>query len=282
METRLLQIEPCEASSHQARPGRPCHGDGSPDYSVVVPVYNEADNIGPLCRAALEQLAGNYELLIVYDFDADSTLPALAALPADAKPAHLRTVHNTLGRGVRFAIEAGMRSARAPVVLVTMADLSDDFASVPEMIRKAAAGADVVSGSRYMRGGRQEGGPWLKGLLSRTAGLTLHWLTGLPTHDPTNSFKAYRKDFLDRTVIESEAGFALGIELTVKAHFTGGRVEEVPASWRDRTAGKSRFKLLKWLPMYLRWYLWALRERWLGRFFSQKNKLRAPSVGARP
>ncbi|HEX4125188.1 MAG TPA: hypothetical protein VHY37_10720, partial [Tepidisphaeraceae bacterium] len=115
----------------------------------------------------------------------------------------------------------------------------------------------------YMKGGKQIGGPKLKGLLSRTAGLTLYWLTGLPTHDPTNSFKAYRKEFLDRTPIESTAGFCLGLELTVKAHFAGAKVEEVPASWQDRTAGTSRFKLMKWLPMYLHWYFLAFRKRWL-------------------
>jgi hypothetical protein len=87
---------------------------------------------------------------------------------------------------------------------------------------------------------------------------------GLPTRDPTNSFKAYRRDFLERTPIESAAGFSLGLELTVKAHFAGERVEEIPATWRDRTAGESRFRLMAWLPLYLRWYFWALRKRWLG------------------
>jgi dolichol-phosphate mannosyltransferase len=235
-----------------------------PDYSVVIPVYNEGPNIAALCKAALQQLPGNYELLICYDFPQDNTLPALEALPANEKPPGLRLVHNTLGKGVRFAIDAGMRAARGPVVLVTMADLSDDFSRVSEMVSRAAAGADVVSGSRYMAGGHQIGGPKIKGFLSRTAGLTLHWLTGLPTRDPTNSFKAYRRDFLERTPIESDAGFCLGLELTVKAHFGGGRVEEVPATWQDRTAGQSRFKLVKWLPKYLRWYLWALRRRWIG------------------
>jgi glycosyltransferase involved in cell wall biosynthesis len=234
------------------------------EYSVVVPVFNEAANIGAFCKAAREQLPGKYELLICYDFDEDSTLPAYANLAPGDKPAHVRLVRNSLGRGVRYAIEAGMRAAEAPVVIVTMADLSDEFSKVGEMVARAAAGSDVVSGSRYMKGGKQIGGPWFKGLLSRTAGLTLYWLTGLPTHDPTNSFKAYRSDFLRRTPIESEAGFCLGLELTVKAHFGGGRVEEVPAVWQDRTAGESRFKLMKWLPMYLRWYLWAFRRRWFG------------------
>jgi glycosyltransferase involved in cell wall biosynthesis len=234
------------------------------EYSVVVPVYNEGANIADFCRAAREKLPGNYEVLICYDFDEDNTLPAIAKIPDDQKPANLRLIRNRLGRGVRWAIEAGMREARGPVVLVTMADLSDDFAPVGEMVGKAAAGAAVVSGSRYMAGGKQIGGPKIKGLLSRTAGLTLHWFTGLPTHDPTNSFKAYRRDFLEKTKIESTAGFCLGLELTVKAHFSGQKVDEIPAVWSDRTAGTSRFKLVKWLPKYLRWYLWAMRKRWIG------------------
>ena len=235
-----------------------------PDYSVVVPVFNEEKNIGAFVKAAKAELAGNYELLICYDFDADNTLPALAAIPDDQKPAGLRLVRNSLGRGVRYAIEAGMRAATAPVVLVTMADLSDDFSSVKEMVSRAAGGADVVCGSRYMPGGAQIGGPKIKGLLSRTAGMTLYWLAGLPTHDPTNSFKAYRREFLLKTPIESPAGFCLGLELTVKAHFSGGRVEEVPAIWRDRSAGESRFRLLKWMPAYLHWYFYALQRRWIG------------------
>jgi hypothetical protein len=231
---------------------------------VVVPVFHEAENIGPFCRAARDQLPAGYELLVCYDVPDDSTLPALAALPADAKPEDVRPIHNTLGRGARWAIEAGMRAARGPVVLVTMVDLSDDYGVAEEMVARAEGGAAVVCASRYMRGGRQIGGPPLKGLLSRVAGVSLHWLAGLPTHDPTNSFKAYRRDFLQRTPIESTAGFCLGLELTAKAHFAGERVEEVPATWRDRSAGESRFRLFAWLPLYLHWYFWALRRRWLG------------------
>jgi dolichol-phosphate mannosyltransferase len=185
-------------------------------------------------------------------------------VPEAEKPVLVRLVRNDLGRGVRYAIEAGMRAARAPVVIVTMVDLSDDYRIVEDMVARAEAGAAVVCPSRYMRGGRQIGGPWLKNLLSRTAGVTLHWMAGVPTRDATNSFKAYRRDFLERTPIESTAGFSLGLELVVKAHFSGARVEEIPATWYDRAAGESRFRLAAWLPLYLRWYLWALRKRWLG------------------
>jgi hypothetical protein len=126
------------------------------------------------------------------------------------------------------------------------------------MVRRADNGAAVVCASRYMRGGSQIGGPRLKGWLSRAAGLSLHRLAGIPVHDPTNSFKAYRRDFLKQTPIESTAGFSLGMELTLKAHFAGLRVEEVPARWRDRSAGQSRFRLWAWAPLYLRWYFWAI------------------------
>lgn len=231
-------------------------------YSIVLPVFNEGPNIAAFCRAARRELPEGYELLVCYDFDADNTLPALATLPPDEKPRVVRLVKNDLGRGVRYAIEAGMRAARADVVVVMMADLSDDLSKVDEMVRLAEAGADVVCASRYMRGGQQIGGPLLKRILSRAAGLTLHGLAGLPTHDPTNSFKAYRSDFLRRTTIQSTAGFVLGLELTVRAHFGGGKVAEVPATWRDRAAGQSRFRLFAWLPHYLHWYFWALRRRW--------------------
>lgn len=251
------------ASVGAARPKaglQPC----SLRYSVVVPVFNEADNIGPLCRAARAELPPGYELLICYDFEEDSTLPALARLAAEEKPANIRLIRNRLGKGVRYAIEAGMREARAPVVVVTMADLSDELSKVGEMVAKIESGADVVAASRYVPGGQQIGGPRLKGLLSRLAGVTLHWLAGLPIRDPTNSFKAYRREFLERTPIESTAGFCLALELTVKAHFASGRVEEVPATWQDRSAGQSRFRLWRWLPKYLYWYFWAIRRRWLG------------------
>ncbi|HXI58237.1 MAG TPA: glycosyltransferase [Polyangia bacterium] len=235
---------------------------GSLRFSLVVPVFNEGANIGAYCRAARQHLSGPYELLIVYDFPEDDTLPALAALGPDEKPELVRVVKNDLGRGVRYAIEVGMRAARAPVVVVSMADLSDDLPKLAEMVDRAARGAAVVCATRYSRGGKQVGGPVLKGLLSRAAGVSLHLLAGLPTTDPTNSFKAYRRDFIEKTPIESTAGFCLGLELTVKAHFGGHGVEEVPATWTDRMAGESRFKLVKWLPHYIKWYLWAFRQRY--------------------
>jgi hypothetical protein len=171
-------------------------------------------------------------------------------------------VRNDLGRGVLNAIRAGIAAATADVVIITMADLSDDLAVVPRMVELIRGrGYDIVCASRYMRGGRQIGGPWLKGLMSRAAGLSLYWLGGLPVHDATNAFRAYRRELLASIPIESTGGFEYSLELTAKAHSRGARIAEVPSTWRDRTAGESRFKLRAWLPKYLKWYRYALTHR---------------------
>ena len=160
-------------------------------------------------------------MLVVYDFDEDNTLPALREL-APRYPGVV-AVKNTLGRGVVNAVRAGFAAATAEVVVVTMADLSDDVAIVPRMVELIRdEGYDIVCASRYMRGGRQIGGPRLKRFLSRTAGVSLYWLAGWPTHDATNAFRAYRRSVLTAIPIESRGGFAYSLEITAKAHAAAG------------------------------------------------------------
>ncbi len=93
------------------------------------------------------------------------------------------------------------------------------------------------------------------------AGLSLRWVRGLPTHDATNAFKIYDRAMVKSFEIESRGGFELNLELTVKAFLAGYRITEVPSTWRDRSQGQSRFRLWKWLPSYLRWYLYAFRRK---------------------
>ena len=231
----------------------------APELSIVIPVYNEPDNIGPTLRRISEQVSTPHEILVVYDFDADTTVPVVRELQPSLPSVRLH--RNDLGRGVLNAMKAGIAGSDAPLILITMADGSDEMDRVDEMVRLADAGAVVVAGSRYMKGGRQIGGQMLKRLLSRAAGLSLHWLARVPIHDATNNFKLYRRDFLDSVTIESTGGFELAIELTAKATLAGHRLAEVPTTWRDRTAGESRFNFRAWLPRYLRWYLHIYRGR---------------------
>jgi glycosyltransferase involved in cell wall biosynthesis len=233
--------------------GRQNLTDETPALSVVVPVYNEGENVVATLRGVVEQTRTRpLEVLVVYDFDEDTTVPVVQRLRSELP--ELRLHKNTLGRGVLNAMKSGLRAARAQYVIITMGDGSDNPADIDPMYAQAKDGADVVAGSRYMRGGRQIGGPLLKRTMSRTAGLSLHWLGGLPVHDATSNFRLYSKRLLNQVTIESVGGFELGLELTVKAYRLRMRVAEVPTTWRDRTAGTSRFKLWQWLPRYLHWY----------------------------
>lgn len=235
----------------------------APVLSMVMPVFKEGEAVEPVIRTLTAGVGTTHEILVVYDFDEDPTVPVIDRLSSELPT--VRGHRNDLGRGVLNAMKAGIAASRGEFVLVTMADGSDEPAIVDSMVARARAGADVVAASRYMPGGRQIGGPRLKRLMSRAAGLSLHWFAGVPTHDPTNNFKLYSKRFLDTVRIDSTAGFELALELTVKATIDGRRVDEVPTTWRDRTAGESNFKLRKWLPHYLRWYGRAFIGRWLRR-----------------
>jgi dolichol-phosphate mannosyltransferase len=242
----------------RARKSR-AEADNDRRVSVVIPVYNEGENIQVCVRRLTEALAQTpHELIVCYDFDEDSTLPALAAMPD--RPPTVRLVRNSLGKGVANALIAGFAAARGDVVVTSMADLSDPPSVIPLMATKIREeGADIVSGSRYMPGGSQTGGPRLKTLISRTAGLSLHYVGRLPTHDATTNFRAYSRRFLEDVAVESVLGFEVGLELTTKAHLLGYRIDEVPSSWEDRTAGTSKFDLVGWLPAYLHWYGRAMR-----------------------
>lgn len=228
--------------------------------TIVIPVYNEGDNIQKTLSELDGKVSVDAETWLVYDGEQDTTLPAARMLEGKTR-IPFRLVRNKYGRGALNAIKTGLEDAQSELIVVTMADLCDPPAVINELVAAAEReGADIVCASRYMKGGRQYGGPRFKGFLSHAAGLILCWFARLPTHDPTNSFKLYRKSFLNSVTIESTGGFELGIELVVKANAAGRKIVEVPTTWRDRMAGQSNFKLWKWLPHYLKWFFYAFRR----------------------
>ena len=239
------------------------------ELSIVIPVYNEADNIRPTLDALRRAAPPDSEILVVFDFPEDTTIPVVRELQPEMPNVHL--VHNDLGRGALNAIKTGFGAARGAYVLVTMADGSDDLSAIDTMLELARTGPAIVAPSRYMPGGKQLGGPLLKRTLSRLAGLSLHYVGRVGTHDATNNFKLYRRSFLDSVDIESTGGFELALELTTKAALNRERIVEVPTTWRDRTAGQSRFRLRAWLPRYLRWYLFLFRGRLVDIFRNRRK-----------
>lgn len=231
----------------------------TPQVSVVIPAYEEGQRIIPVLDRLFEAITLECEILVVVDMPEDSTAAVVESYPV-AEP-RLRMVINTYGRGPANAIRFGIHAATAPCVVVTMADGSDDPRQIDDLVRLVDRGVVVAAASRYMPGGQQVGGPRLKGVLSRLAGRSLHLLTHIGTHDPTNSFKAYSTEFVRAVGIDSRVGFEIGMELTAKAKRLRLPVAEIPTIWLDRQAGESNFKLAAWIPSYLRWYRFAFGRR---------------------
>ncbi len=232
--------------------------------NIIIPVYNEGDNITSTLAEIEAKVKIPYHIFIIYDFDGDNTIPVIKKHISDKNVFNISLVKNTYGKGVLNAIKTGFDSVDDSAILVTMADTSDDYTTVSKMTEKLNQGYDLVCGSRYTKGGKQIGGPFIKKIISRIAGVSLHYLAAIPTYDVTNSFKMYTKKVIDDINIESDGGFELGMEIVVKAFAKGYKITEVPTIWRGRTAGGSRFRMAKWLPKYLRWYWFAVKNRFSG------------------
>lgn len=229
---------------------------------IILPIYHEEKNIERLLLGIKRDVRSNYSLILVFRDKQDKSINIIKRVMENSK--NIKIVFETGKGGLANALKLGFRHTSSSIIIIMMADLSDDPSDIDKMVKKISQGADLVCASRYSQSGKRMGGPLLKGFLSRMAGLSLRIFTGIKTNDPTNAFKCFRKSFLDEIAIESVKGFELPLELTVKAHILGKRIEEIPTTWSDRDTGKSKFNLLKLIPCYLRWYLYALKG--LGRF----------------
>jgi dolichol-phosphate mannosyltransferase len=232
---------------------------GEARVSLIIPAYNEGADIVPVLDRMFESVRLAVEVLVVVDSADDTTIPVVEEYAQ--KESRLRYLVNTYGRGPANAIRYGIDAAAAPVAVVTMADGCDDARQIDDLVRLVERGVVVAAASRYMAGGQQVGGPYLKGTMSKTAGRSLRLLAHVGTRDATNSFKAYSTEFVRQVGIDSRDGFEIGIELTAKARRMRLPVAEIPTIWLDRQAGMSNFRVARWIPKYLRWYRFAFGPR---------------------
>jgi dolichol-phosphate mannosyltransferase len=227
----------------------------APQISVVIPAKNEAARIGRAIARIFASVRSTCEVIVVVDSADDPTWQEVRAR-ARREP-RLRCVVSGYGQGPANAIRYGIDQASAEIAVVTMADNSDDPRQIDQLAELVRQGACVAAASRYARGGGQIGGPLVKSLLSRLAGRSLRLLARAGTCDATNSYKAYSAAFVREAGIDSREGFAIGIELVAKARRLRRPVAEVPTVWLDRDEGESGFRILAWMPSYLRWYLFC-------------------------
>lgn len=228
------------------------------DIDIIIPVYNEKDNITAVLDALRRSVRTAFRVLVCYDNDDDDTLPVIR----DYKPRafEIVTVKNR-GKGVHAAVLTGFQTSTAPAVIVLTADDFYNAGIIDGMYDKFRQGCDIVAPSRFIKGGCMKNCPFLKAVLARVASFTLYHIAGIPVHDATNGFRLFSRRVLDNITIESGQGFTYSIELLLKCHRLGWRVCEVPALWFERTKGKSRFQVFKWFPHYLRWFFYAVKTR---------------------
>ena len=229
------------------------------ELSIVIPVYNEHANILKTLDEINRYVKVSHEIIVVYDFDEDTTLPVLEQSKKTKK--NLLVVKNDVARGPSGAIRTGINHAKSTRVLVTMADLCDDLSQVGQLLKIVPYEADIVCPSRYMKGGQQQLKASLKVWIPRAAGVLLKVLAGISTYDSTNSYKLYSKKMLDSLNLKSTISFSVTLEIVVKAHALGYKIVEIPTVWRDRQHGKTNFKLGQALVAYLPWFSYALLHR---------------------
>jgi hypothetical protein len=226
----------------------------------------------PVLDALNSRVKTASSVLVCYE---SAEASALAALQARSYAnLAIRTVQSP-GAGPLAALLAGIRAGAAPAVLVLPMDAVDNLAIVDLMASLIAAGCDIATGSRFIRGGSMTGYPWLRSILLRLTAFTLYAFGRLPVHDPANPFRMYSRRVVDQIAIESSEEQAFGLELLVKCHRLNWRIAEAPlvSTWKP---GKGRPKVIELSRAYLKWCIYPF----VTSYFPRRAKpvaLRSPS-----
>jgi dolichol-phosphate mannosyltransferase len=224
---------------------------------VIIPTYNEKENVHSIVELVLAQ-APNLDVLVVDDNSPDGTA-AIVTEMAQAQPrVHLLSRAGKLGLGTAYLAGFKWGLAREYAYLIEMdADFSHDPREIPNML-KAIQQADLVLGSRYIGGVRVVNWPLSRLFLSKGASYYVRIIAGLPIHDPTGGFKCFRRNVLETIGLDEvrSNGYAFQIEMTFKVWMKGFRVIEIPITFSDRLAGKS--KMSGHIVREALWMVWSL------------------------
>jgi dolichol-phosphate mannosyltransferase len=214
----------------------------TPEAWLILPTYNEAENIGPFVTAVLENLPANARVLIVDDSSPDGTGEIADRMAAEHEA--VGVLHRPLREGLGPAYIAGFREALAggaELILEMDSDFSHEPAHLPSLL-EAIEGADLAIGSRYVRGGGV--GDWgaMRRAISRGGSAYSRLVLGVEVKDMTGGFKCFRREVLEAIDLDAirSKGYAFQVELTYRVVQKGFRVVEVPIVFRDRRVGSSK------------------------------------------
>ena len=226
------------------------------ELDILIPVFNENETIIKTIKNIKSVLNFNYNILICYDYDEDPTLKIIKeSFPHNSKIVFVKN----FSKGFNNALISGFKSSTAKAVLVFMADDHINHNIINLCYEKFTEGYQVVCPSRFIRGGKMTGNPFLKGVITKLVSFFLFNFTSFPIKDSTNSFRLFSKELINKVKIESNKGFTLSLELTAKAHRLGYKITEIPTIWVERDKGKSRFKLFSFILPYTKWLYYIVK-----------------------
>ncbi len=230
-------------------------------FDLIIPIYNEGKNLIVLFQHLKKTIKTDYNIFLCYDNDDDNVFEYLDDLKKINDQFYL--IKNKF-KGPCGAVKSGLyESTNTNCKIVYPAD---DFLNgyiIDQMYNKYLQGFDIVAPSRFMKGGSMKNCPLLKAILVRLASFTLYKFSSIPIEDASNGFRLFSKKLLNDVKIESDIGFAYSLELLVKAERMKLNISQIPSRWEERSKGKSRFKIVKWLKQYLVWYFYGLKTSWL-------------------
>lgn len=203
------------------------------DLSIIVPLYNEEQNVAPCCEAVRESLSAtalSYEIVLVDDGSKDGTFAAAAAI-AEADP-HVRVVKFRRNFGQTAAISAGIREAQGRVIVTMDGDLQNDPDDIPMLLEKLEEGYDIVVGWRHRRQDEH-----MRVLISKIANRIITFVSGVPVKDLGCSLKAYRAELIKNIPLYSE----MHRFIPVMTSMTGARLAEVKVRHHPRQFGQSKY-----------------------------------------
>jgi glycosyltransferase involved in cell wall biosynthesis len=246
---------------------------------VMLPTYNEIENVEDVLRRTLRALPES-DVLVIDDGSPDGTAEAAEKVGAEAAEkvgaeldgggGRIEVLRRGAKSGLGSAYRAGFRIglARGYDVMVEMdADLSHDPAVLPQLITAVEQGADLAIGSRYVPGGAIPDWTRLRRLISRGGGLYARTMLGLSVQDATAGYRAYHRRLLSQLDLDAVRadGYGFQVEMTYLSERAGGRVVEVPITFRDRSLGRSKMSGRIVIEAFVLVTWWALRDRVLRR-----------------
>lgn len=243
---------------------------------VIVPTYNEADNIGPIIdrvRTAVPEA----DILVVDDGSPDGTGKLADSMASDDPAVHVLHRVGKQGLGAAYLAGFGWGLERAYAYLVEMdADGSHPPERLPEMLSVAESGTGLVIGSRWIRGGAVRNWPLHREVLSRGANIYARLALGIGVHDATAGYRVFRRATLDAIDLDSVSshGYCFQIDLTLRTDTAGIDIGEVPITFVERERGESKMSGSIVREALWRVTVWGLRRR----FSALRSILRGPST----